>query len=122
VVCVAFAALLAWVGLGSMVDLRQSVLVVGVLVIAAVSSWWLTVPSGLGLGVVAFLVLDGFVLNSLGQLTWDGMSDGVLALAAFIVPVVAAELGDDVREWRQRRRLSVAARHPAHPRSPDVDT
>jgi len=104
VVSVAFALLLAWVAVGSLFELRRAVLVVGVLVIACVSAWWLTVPAAIGLGVMAFLFMDGFVQNAMGQLAWDGTRDLLLLLACLVLPAMSAELGFEILNERERRR------------------
>ena len=108
-VSVAFVVLLGWVGLGSVFDARQAVLIVGVLVIATVSGWWLTVPASLGLGTIAFLMINGFVQNSRGEPSWNGGPDLLLLLACMLLPALSAELGFEVLRERKRRRDKVAA-------------
>jgi hypothetical protein len=109
VVILAFVALLGWVGLGSLFDARQAVLIVGVLVVATVSSWWLTVPASLGLGTIAFLMVNGFVQNSQGELSWNGGPDLLLVTACLLLPALSAELGFEVLRERKRQRDTVAA-------------
>jgi len=46
-----------------------------VLVIATVTSWWLTVPAALGLDVISFLFIKGCDQGILEQLTWDAAHD-----------------------------------------------
>jgi hypothetical protein len=103
VAAVAFGLLLGWVAVGTTFGLHQMVLAVGVLVIATVASWWLTVPAAVGLGVTAFLFLDGFVQGSLGQLSWDGAGDLLLLAASLLLPALSAELGFELLVERQRR-------------------
>jgi len=105
----AFVALLGWVGLGSLFDARQAVLIVGVLVVATVSSWWLTVPASLGLGTIAFLMVNGFVQNAQGELSWNGGPDLLLVMACLLLPALSAELGFEVLRERKRQRDTVAA-------------
>jgi hypothetical protein len=95
--------------LGSLFGVRQSVLIVGVLVVATVSSWWLTVPASLGLGAIAFLMINGFVQNSRGELSWNGGPDLLLLLACMFLPALSAELGFEVIRERKLRREKVAA-------------
>jgi len=109
VVILAFVVLLGWLGLGSLFGVRQSVLIVGVLVVATVSSWWLTVPASLGLGAIAFLMINGFVQNSRGELSWNGGPDLLLLLACMFLPALSAELGFEVIRERKLRREKVAA-------------
>jgi hypothetical protein len=109
VVILAFVVLLGWLGLGSLFDVRQSVLIVGVLVVATVSSWWLTVPASLGLGTIAFLMVNGFVQNSRGELSWTGGPDLLLLMACMVLPALSAELGFEVIRERKLRRDKVAA-------------
>ncbi len=109
VVILAFVALLGLVGIGSLFDARQAVLIVGVLVVATASSWWLTVPASWGLGTIAFLIMDGFVQNSQGELSWNGGSDLLLLLACLLLPALSAELRFEVLRERKRRRETVAA-------------
>jgi hypothetical protein len=106
---VAFGLLLAWVAAGSVLDLHGTVLTVGVLAIATVSAWWLTVPAAAGLGLIAFLFLDGFVQDTMGQLSWDGTHDLVLLLAALALPAMSAELGYELLDERLRRRTVLAS-------------
>jgi hypothetical protein len=107
VVVLAFVVLLGWVGIGSLFNAHQAVLIVGVLVIAALSSWWLTVPASLGLGTIAFLIMNGFVQNSRGELSWNGGPDLLLLLACLLLPALSAELGFEVVRERGRRRDTV---------------
>jgi predicted Abi (CAAX) family protease len=107
VVTIAFGLLLGWVALGSAFGLHRPVMVAGVVVIATVTSWWLTVPAALVVGAMAFLFLNGFVENALGQLTWNGMDDALLLLALLALPAMSAELGFEVLSDRQRRRESI---------------
>jgi hypothetical protein len=116
VVIMAFVALLGWVGLGSLFDARQAVLIGGVLLVATVSSWWLTVPASLGLGTIAFLMVNGFVQNSQGELSWNGGPDLLLFIACLLLPALSAELGFEVLRERQHQRDTVAAS-----RGPGVD-
>jgi hypothetical protein len=112
VVILAFVALLGWVGLGSLFDARPVVLIGGVLVVAAVSSWWLTVPASLGLGTIAFLTMDGFVQNSQGELSWNGGADIVLVMACLLLPALSAELGYEAVRERSRRTAVAVGRGP----------
>ena len=111
VVCVASVVLFAWLALGTVFDAHEAVLTVGGLLIATVAAWWLTVPASLGLGIIAFLVLDGFAQNSLGQLSWDGTHDLMLLLGALGLPALSAELGFEVLRERRRARESVGVHH-----------
>lgn len=73
---------------------------VGVVSVAVVASWSLTVPASLVLGVVSFLVVDGFVQGTLGQLSWDGQRDLILVLIMLLLPGLSAELAYEVRRDR----------------------
>lgn len=109
----ALVALLGWVGFGSLFDFGRAVLIGGVLVIATVSAWWLTVPASLGLGTITFLVVNGFVQNSRGELSWNGGADLVLLLACLLLPAASAELGFEViRERKSWRESAAAGRKP----------
>jgi len=89
------------------------VLIGGVLVIATVSAWWLTVPASLGLGTITFLVVNGVVQNSRGELSWNGGADLVLLLACLLLPAASAELGFEViRERKSWRESAAAGRKP----------
>jgi len=77
-------------------------------VIAVVASWWLTEPAALALGVTAFLFINGFVQDTQGQLSWDGVPDLLLVLACLALPAMSAELGFEVLRERLRRRPPVA--------------
>ena len=111
VVSVVFGLLLAWVAVGSLLDLGRAVLVVGVLVIATVSAWWLTVPAAVGLGVMAFLFIDGFVQDTMGQLAWDGTHDVLVLLACLVLPAMSAELGFELLSERLGRRPAPSVVH-----------
>jgi len=69
----------------------------------------LTVPASLGLGTIAFLIMNGFVQNSQGELSWNGGPDLLLLLACLLLPALSAEFGFEVLRERQRRRQSAAA-------------
>ena len=111
---VVFGLLLAWVAVGSLLDVGRAVLVVGVLVIATVSAWWLTVPAAVGLGVMAFLFIDGFVQDAMGQLAWDGTHDLLVLLACLVLPAMSAELGFELLSERLGRRPPPTVGHREH--------
>jgi hypothetical protein len=98
------------VALTTVLDLQSVVVTVGVLVIAVVASWWLTVPAALALGVTAFLFINGFVQDTQGQLSWNGMPDLLLVLACLALPAMSAELGFEILRDRLRRRAPAASR------------
>lgn len=58
---------------------------------------------------LAWLLVNGFLVNRMGELSWHGRSDLVrlVVLALIGAAGVAAGAGlDGLREWRPRRRLS----------------
>jgi MFS family permease len=69
-----------------------------------------TVAAAAATGVLAFLVVDGFLVNTLGQLSWHGAVDGwrLLTLAAAVVAgLLAGAVYRDVRRrlcWRRWMR------------------
>jgi hypothetical protein len=85
---------------------------VGVVVIAVVASWWVTVPSSALLALVSFLVADGFVQDQLGQLHWNGGSDALLLLALLVGCAVSADVRSELIEDSRVRRASEAAHDP----------
>ncbi len=100
---IAFACLLGWVGAVSVLDLPTAVAVVGAAVIAAGASWWLTIPAALGSAALAFLVVDGFVLGQLGDLSWDGTPDAVLLVVLVLACVLSSEARREVSAARPQR-------------------
>ena len=75
-----------------------------------------TVAAAAATGVLAFLVVDGFLVNTLGQLSWHGAADGwrLLTLAAVVVGgFLAGAVYRAVRRrlcWRRwMRRLTAQA-------------
>lgn len=99
---IAFAAMLAWVGAAGMLDVAPAVGLGGVVVIAAVASWWLTAPSGLATAVIAFLVVDGFVDGQYGNLSWNGVGDAVLLITLALLCVGVPEARRELDPLRPR--------------------
>lgn len=95
---IAFALLLGWAGLAAVLDLPTTVAVLGAVVVVATASWWLTIPAALIAASLAFLVLDGFVLGRLGDLSWNGTPDATLLVVLLLACVLSSEA---------RRELSV---------------
>ncbi len=102
VILLAFVAQLAWVGVASMLDPGEGTLFAGVVLVAAVGAWWLTVPASMWLAAISFLVADGFVQGSQGQLVWNGGVDLVLMLALVLACALSAESGYDVTSLHPR--------------------
>ena len=98
---------LTWVGLGRD-ELSPVALTVGVVLIAAVASAWLTLPASLGAGLLAFLVVDGFVQGSYGTLTWDGAEDLALFVGIVLLCLLVAEAAYDFR-WSKPAPVGDAA-------------
>lgn len=96
-------ALLCWVGVAGMLALPTAVVVGGAVVLAAVAAWWQTVPAALCTASVTFLVVDGFVLSSLGDLHWDGLPDAALLLVLLLVCLVSPEARREHTEARTVR-------------------
>ena len=67
----------------------------------------ITAAAAAGTGLLAFLVFDGFLVNSLGQLSWHGAADGwrlltlAVAVAAGFIAGVAYRAA---RRWLRWRR------------------
>ena len=93
---------LAWVGLGRDL-LPHQVLIGGELLLAGVTSLWLTLPAALSLAVISFLVVDGFVEGSYGTLSWSGAGDLTLLTAFVLLCLLAAEAAYDLR-WSKPGR------------------
>jgi len=100
---IAFACLLGWAGAVSVLDLPAAVAVGGAVVIAAGASWWLTIPAALGSAALAFLVVDGFVLGRLGDLSWDGTPDAVLLVVLVLACALSSEACHEVHAARLQR-------------------
>lgn len=88
---IAFAAQIGWAGVSGLLSLPSSVAVAGAVVVATVTSWWLTAPAALGSAAIAFLVVDGFVLGRLGDLSWDGAPDALLLVVTILACLLATE-------------------------------
>lgn len=104
VVGLAFSAQLAWSALAQAIGLSAVPGAVGVLVVAVVSSWWLTVPASVLVAVTSFLVADGFLQGQLGQLQWDGGHDALLLLALLVGCAMSAEIRAELLQEAHRRR------------------
>ncbi len=100
---IAFAALVGLVGVAELLGVPAALVVGGCIVVAAVASWWLTAAAGLVTASIAFLVVDGFVQNRYGNLTWDGTSDAVLLLVLVLACLASSEARRELLELRDRR-------------------
>lgn len=100
---IAFAVLLGWAGLAAVLDLPTTVAVLGAVVVVATASWWLTIPAALVAASLAFLVLDGFVLGRLGDLSWNGTPDAVLLIVLVLACVLSSEARREVSAARPQR-------------------
>ncbi len=76
-----------------------------------------TAAAAAATGVLAFLVVDGFLVNSLGELSWHGTADGwrLLTLAAavlvgFLAGVVCRAVRRRLRWRRWMRWITAQAR------------
>ena len=104
VVAIAFAAEIGWVALAQTTGLTGVGVAFGVVAIALVVSWWLTVTASLTVAVMSFLVVDGFAEHQTGQLGWSGNRDGILLLVLLAGCALVAELRSGVVEEHLRRR------------------
>lgn len=100
----AFAALLGWVGVAGAMGLPTATAVVGAVTIAVVASWWLTLPAGLASAALAFLVVDGFILDRMGDLSWNGVPDAVLLVVLVLACLLASEARREVDAVRSSKR------------------
>jgi hypothetical protein len=100
---IAFAALLGWAGVSGLLSLPTAIAVGGALVVATVASWWLTAPGAVVSAALTFLVVDGFVLGTLGDLGWNGMSDAALLVVLVVACVTSAEARREVDLERAQR-------------------
>jgi hypothetical protein len=105
VVGLAFTAELGWMAATLTVDAPAWAETVGIVAIALVASWWLTVPAAVWLALISFLTVDGFAQNQLGQLSWDGNQDAALVLVLLVACTVTAEIRSGVVEQTRRRQL-----------------
>ncbi len=87
--------------------LRFGVLVVTVFVFTAIADVW---AAAVTVGVIGYLVFDGFLVNQLGELSWHGGADlsRVVGIAAAVT--LGRLIGDGYRSSRQLR--SGALQHP----------
>jgi len=109
VIGIAFAAQLGLVGATQVANLPAVVAGVGVVAVAVIASWWLTLPSAMSLAGVSILVVNGFVEGTLGQLTWHGVTDVYLVLGLVLGCALVTELRRDVDQHAAtaRRRSGV---------------
>jgi len=97
VAAVVGAAVVASAIPGHFPDLRYAMLVLTVLMFAASIDVWGATVAVAGLG---YLVFDGFIVNQLGTLSWDGRAD-VGRLVALTAAVVCGRLiSDSARLYR----------------------
>jgi hypothetical protein len=82
-------------GIGGLTDLPATFWLVVTTTAVGFGAWWSRPATALGLAALAFLTLDGFVVEHLGLLVWHGSSD-VLRLAL----LVAVALGVS---WERNR-------------------
>lgn len=108
VVSIALPAQLAWAATVQSLDVPELLAGAGVVAIALVAAWRLTLPAATLMGILTFLVVDGFVQNRFGELGWDGAPD----LALLVVLLVGCCL---VAESRHDRIRHVRARSGSSP-------
>jgi hypothetical protein len=97
VLCLGLAALLAVDGIGGSTDLPVVFWVVATATAVGFGAWWSRPAAALGLAALAFLTLDGFVVEHLGVLVWHGSID--LLRLGLLVGVAAAV------SWERNRSL-----------------
>lgn len=100
VLSIAFAAQLGWVALVDAASLSTGAAVVGIVIIAALASWWLTAPAALLSATLAFLVADGFVLGTKGDLSWNGLPDAALLVVIVLACLVSTGARREVARGR----------------------
>ncbi len=83
---------LVWAGVAITLTLPDSIGIVGAVTLAAMASWWLTVPASAVSAAIAFLVVDGFIQGSGGDLVWDGAGDAWLLLALLCASAVVSDI------------------------------
>lgn len=110
VLALAFGTQLGWIALAQTLELSPLTSAIGVLVIALLSAWWVTVGASLVVALTSFLVVDGFAEHQMGQLAWSGNRDGVLLLALLAACAVVAEIRSGTIEMRRNAAVD-AARH-----------
>ena len=101
--------------------------------LAAFAAFPITAAAAAGSGVLAFLTFDGFLVNSLGELSWHGATDGwrLLTIAVAVISgFVAGVAYRAVHRWLQWQRWRLwitderwhADEKPAHPTGSDLRT
>jgi hypothetical protein len=97
-------------GFGGLTDLPVGSWVVATATVVGFGAWWSRPATALGLGALAFLTLDGFVVEHLGVLVWHGSSDvlrlGLLVGVALAVSWERHRAIEDERLGAVRRQLA----------------
>ena len=113
------------VDLATVLAVPSAVAVGGVALVVALGSWRQTTPTLLVAAGMGWLFVNGFLVNHLGQLGWDGLPDlwRLLLLTAVAWTAAHADDLDDflTRVHRWRHAVRVPSRDvPGHP-GPSAD-
>lgn len=109
------------IDLAGILDLPRTVALLAILLVVGIGSWRQTRPTVLAAAGMGWLFVNGFLVNHLGVLRWDGPGDLWRLLALVAVAWSVARRGDLdgflTRRRRSRRtgwvRSDGAPAHPA---------
>jgi MFS family permease len=89
--------------------LRYGVLAGTVFVFTAVTGRW---AAATWVAIIGYLVFDGFLVNQMGELSWNGRDDVARILTLSVAVIVGRLFGDCFRLYRLFSRAHVERRTP----------
>lgn len=89
--------------------LRYGVLAATVFVFAAVTGRW---AAATRVAIIGYLVFDGFLINQMGELSWNGRGDVARILTLSVAVIFGRLFGDCYRLYRLFSRAQVERRTP----------
>jgi len=110
-VCGMALGLLVFLGLAAVVaatNLDASVAFVVFAVAVAALAWWVAPVGALGIAAMAFLFIDGFVLNRGGNLTWHDRDDALRLATLLVIALLVSNSSQDRRARLRRKRIRAA--------------
>jgi K+-sensing histidine kinase KdpD len=103
--------LVIYLGLAAIVaaaSLHPRIGFVAYAVAVAALAWWAAPGVALSLAAMAFLFVDGFVLNSAGNLSWHGSEDALRLGTLLVIALFVSNSSQDHRERLRRKRVRAA--------------
>jgi K+-sensing histidine kinase KdpD len=77
-------------------------------VAVAALAWWAAPGVALSLAAMAFLFVNGFVLNRVGNLSWHGSEDALRLATLLVIALFVSNSSQDHNERLRRKRVRAA--------------